>query len=72
MPQTIDLINFPCGDDVAQWPKLSCTQPGQLNLEDADLRLPADRALRFQDNGEIRSFDTNHRLVSNERIWVSV
>jgi hypothetical protein len=65
MPQTIDLINFPCGDDVAQWPKLSCTQPGQLNLEDADLRLPPNRALRFQDNGEIRSFDANHRLVFN-------
>jgi cytoskeletal protein CcmA (bactofilin family) len=65
MPQTIDLINFPCGDDVAQWPKLSCTQPGQLDLDDAHLRLPANRELRFQDNGEIRSFDANHRLVFN-------
>jgi hypothetical protein len=42
MPQTIDLINFPCGNDVAQWPKLSCSQPGKLALEDAGLRVAGD------------------------------
>jgi hypothetical protein len=30
MPQTIDPINFPCGDDVTQWPKLRNT--GQMAL----------------------------------------
>ena len=63
MPQTIDLINFPCGDDVTQWPKLTCTQPGQLALQDAGLHLPGSRDILFQDNGQIRSFDNTHRLV---------
>jgi Chaperone of endosialidase len=63
MPQTIDLINFPCGTDVSQWPKLTCTQPGQLDLQDAGLRLPGSRDILFQDNGQIRSGDDTHRLV---------
>jgi hypothetical protein len=63
MPQTIDLINFPFGEDVTQWPKLTCTQPGQLELQDAGLRLPGSRDILFQDNGQIRSFDNTHRLV---------
>src|SRR4029434_8400229 len=63
MPQTIDLINFPFGTDVTQWPKLTCTQPGQLDLQDAGLRLPSSRDIFFQDNGQLRSFDDTHRLV---------
>ena len=63
MPQTIDLINFPFGEDVSQWPKLTCTQPGHLDLQDAGLRLPASRDIFFQDNGQIRSGDDTHRLV---------
>src|SRR5262245_43134676 len=63
MPQTIDLINFPFGDDVTQWPKLTCTQPGHLDLQDAGLRLPDSRDILFQDNGQLRSFDDTHRLV---------
>src|SRR4029453_5122239 len=63
MPQTIDLINFPFGEDVTQWPKLTCTQPGQLDLQDAGLRLPGSRDIFFQDNGQIRSGDDTHRLV---------
>ena len=64
MPQTIDLINFPLsGTDVSQWPKLTCTQPGQLELQDAGLRLPGSRDILFQDNGQICSFDDTHRLV---------
>ena len=63
MPQTIDLINFPFGEDVSQWPKLTCTQPGHLDLQDAGLRLPASRDILFQDNGQIRSGDDTHRLV---------
>ena len=63
MPQTIDLINFPCGEDVTQWPKLTCTQPGHLDLQDAGLRLPGSRDIVFQDNGQLRSFDDTHRLV---------
>ena len=54
MPQTIDLINFPCGPDTAQWPKLSCAQPGQLALDDADLRMEANQEILFQGNGQIR------------------
>ena len=64
MPQTIDLINFLLsGTDVTQWPKLTCTQPGQLDLQDAGLRLPGSRDILFQDNGQIRSGDDTHRLV---------
>jgi hypothetical protein len=64
MPQTIDLINFPLsGTDVSQWPKLTCTQLGHLDLQDAGLRLPASRDIFFQDNGQIRSGDDTHRLV---------
>jgi hypothetical protein len=63
MPQTIDLINFPFGPDVSQWPKLTCTQPGQLDLQDAGLRLPDSRDILFQNHGQIRSGDDMHRLV---------
>jgi hypothetical protein len=63
MSQTIDLIYFPFGPDVSQWPKLTCTQPGQLDLQDAGLRLPGSRDIFFQDNGQLRSFDDTHRLV---------
>jgi hypothetical protein len=63
MAQTIDLINFPCGENVAHWPKLTCTEPGQLDVQDAGLRLQSDREILFEDNGQIRSFDHNHRLV---------
>ena len=65
MPQTIDLINFPCGDDVGLWPKLSCTQPGQLSLHDAGLSLQGNQEFFFHDSGQIRAFDNNHRLVFN-------
>jgi hypothetical protein len=63
MPRTIDLINFACGDDVSQWPKLSCTRPGQLALQDTGLCLPASHDMLSQDNGQLRAGDDTHRLV---------
>ena len=64
MPQTVDLLNFFLnGLDPAQWPKLTCTQLGHLDLQDAGLRLPSRRDILFEDNGQIRSFDDTHRLV---------
>jgi hypothetical protein len=53
MPQTVDRIDFACTDvDPSQWPKLSCGETNQLRLEVGSLRLEADRALLFQDNGQ--------------------
>jgi hypothetical protein len=49
-----------------QWPELSCSQANQLALgNSSDLRLEAQREIVFQDNGQIRSFDGNHKLVFN-------
>lgn len=66
MPQTVDRIDFACTDvDPSQWPKLICAGANQLGLEAGSLRLEANRELLFQDNGQLRSFDDNHRLVFN-------
>ena len=64
MPQTIDLINFPFGPDVTQWPKLTCTQPGHLDLQDAGAA-PAKRAGTSSSRtmAKYRSGDDTHRLV---------
>jgi hypothetical protein len=59
----IERIDFPCGPDPSQWPKLTCSQPGQLALQDGGLRLDGGRELLFADDGQIRSFDDNHKLV---------
>jgi hypothetical protein len=65
MAQTIttEQLYFLCGPDPAQWPKLTCTQPGHLGLQDAGLRLPDNRAILFEGNGQIRALDDTHRLV---------
>lgn len=66
MPQTVDRIDFACTNvDPSQWPRLSCGENNQLVLEAGSLQLEADRELLFQDNGQIRSFDDNHKLVFN-------
>jgi hypothetical protein len=66
MPQTVDRIDFARPDvDPSQWPKLSCGTANQLVLAAGSLRLEANRELFFADNGQIRSFDDNHRLVFN-------
>lgn len=66
MPLTIDRVDFECTDiESNQWPKLGCSAPNQLGLQAASLRLEVDRELFFQDNGQIRSFDDNHKLVFN-------
>jgi hypothetical protein len=41
--------------DFTQWPKLSCGDANQLDLDVSDLRLDADRSLQFQGNGQIRT-----------------
>ncbi|MGV0025310.1 hypothetical protein [Phormidesmis priestleyi] len=43
------------GVDFTQWPKLSCSDANQLDLDVSDLRLDADHALLFQGNGQIRT-----------------
>ena len=72
MPQTVDRIDFACPDvDTHQWPKLSCGGAGQLALQDGGLLLEANRELLFADNGQIRAFDDNHKLVfdrTNDRL----
>lgn len=64
MPQTVDRIDFACTDiEPSQWPKLSCGSGGDLALAEGNLRLDADRAIFFTDNGQLRSFDDKHKLV---------
>ncbi|MBD2037669.1 hypothetical protein H6F76_22175 [Leptolyngbya sp. FACHB-321] len=43
------------GVDFTQWPKLSCGEANQLDLDTSDLRLDGDRSLQFQGNGQIRT-----------------
>jgi hypothetical protein len=49
----------------AQWPRLRCAGANLASLEAANLRLESGREIFFQDNGQIRSLDQNHRLVFN-------
>jgi hypothetical protein len=66
MPLPIDRIDFACANvDPTEWPKLSCGGANQLRLEAGSLRLEAGREVLFEDNGQIRSLDDNHRLVFN-------
>ncbi|XHX78802.1 MAG: hypothetical protein RBJ76_02395 [Stenomitos frigidus ULC029] len=41
--------------DFTQWPKLSCGDANQLDLDVSDLCLDGDRSLQFQGNGQIRT-----------------
>ena len=41
--------------DFTQWPKLSCGDANQLDLDVSDLRLDGDHSLQFQGNGQIRT-----------------
>ena len=50
-------------NDETEWPRLSCGQANQLSLEFGDLKLDDQREIVFQDNGQLRSFDNNHKLV---------
>lgn len=43
------------GVDFTQWPKLSCGDVNQLDLDLSNLRLDGDRSLQFQGNGQIRT-----------------
>lgn len=43
------------GVDFTQWPKLSCGDVNQLDLDFSDLRLDGDRSVQFQGNGQIRT-----------------
>lgn len=54
-------------DAVAQanWPALSCSAANQAALTNGNLSLDAQRELSFADNGQIRSFDQNHKLAFN-------
>jgi hypothetical protein len=46
------------GDSAGQRPRLSCSAANELRLDNT-------QDILFADNGEIRSLDTNHRLVFN-------
>jgi hypothetical protein len=46
-----------------QTPVLSCSAANQLGVSGGSVRLDPQQELLFQDNGQIRCFDDNHRLV---------
>lgn len=46
------------GVDFTQWPKLSCSDANQLELDASDLRLDGDRSVQFQGSGQIRTSGT--------------
>jgi hypothetical protein len=48
-------------------PRLTYSQDNQAAFEICDLKFDAQREVLFQDNGQIRSFDNNHRLVFNRQ-----
>lgn len=54
-------------DGVAQanWPVLSCSGANQAALANSNLNLDAQREIFFTDNGQIRSFDQNHKIAFN-------
>ncbi len=47
------------------YPKLTCNQANYTALQNASLALDAQTEIVFQDNGQIRSLDQNHKLVFN-------
>jgi hypothetical protein len=51
--------------DAGAWPRLTCSAANQAALENAALKIDANREIFFADAGQIRSFDNNHRLVFN-------
>jgi hypothetical protein len=51
--------------DAASWPRLTCSATNQAALENGSLKIDNNREIFFVDNGQIRSFDNNHRLVFN-------
>ncbi|HZT32874.1 MAG TPA: hypothetical protein VFA33_23510 [Bryobacteraceae bacterium] len=53
------------GVNPAQWPGLSCVSANRLSVDGASLQLDANTEVYFEDNGQIRSLDDNHRLVFN-------
>jgi hypothetical protein len=48
---------------LSQTPLLSCSAANQLGVSGASLRFDSQQEILFQDNGQIRCFDDNHRLV---------
>ncbi|MBD2037671.1 tail fiber domain-containing protein [Leptolyngbya sp. FACHB-321] len=60
--------------DFTQWPKLSCGDANQLDLDVSDLRLDGDRSLQFQGNGQIRTAGSLRILtdspVATERLTI--
>jgi hypothetical protein len=46
-----------------QTPVLSCGNAGQLAVTGASVRVDPQQELLFQDNGQVRCFDDNHRIV---------
>ncbi len=52
--ESFDSIRFrAAGAAFEQWPKLSCSEVGLLDVDVSDLRLDNDRSLQFQGNGKI-------------------
>ncbi len=47
------------------YPKLACNQANYAALQNASLALDAQTEIVFQDNGQVRSLDQNHKLVFN-------
>lgn len=46
-------------------PKLACNQANYAALQNASLTMDAQTEIVFQDNGQVRSLDQNHKLVFN-------
>jgi hypothetical protein len=61
----VNSVTLKRGTNSAEWPKLSCSAANQAALEKGSLRLDDFTEIFFADNGQIRSFDTNHRIVFN-------
>lgn len=53
------------GVDPGAWPKLSCTGANQASFSTGSLSFDNDREIAFADNGQIRSFDGNHKIRFN-------
>lgn len=49
------------------WPKFVCSAANTAAVQNAGLSFDSSREVYFADNGQIRSFDDNHRLVFNRQ-----
>ena len=70
LPTDLSLHSLTLENDsvpAAQWPKLVCSQANDAALQNGSLVLDNGKEMYFQDNGQVRSFDDNHRLVFNRQ-----